>query len=775
MIKREIPAWLPLALLVLVLLALFRRLFWGDTLFWGLPALQFYPWRQFAFEELRAGRLPAWNPYLGAGAPLLANYQTAVFYPPNWLMLILPGPLAMSVIALLHVVWGGLGMWYLTGALGLSSFGRGISTLAYALSGHLIARLGSLPTADAAAWIPWLFWLVQRVIIRLDGRDMGGLALVFAMQLLCGHAQTTWYTLVGLGFYSLWLVIQRRDPLRQRIAALLMIGGALLLGAAVAAIQLIPTAEYLAESQRSSGLDYATLTNLSYHPLRLFTLLSPNFFGTPADGSYITKGIYFEDAAYIGFIPCISAAAAGIGWLRKRKLLTEHPTFSTVPFWIGLVIVGLFFGLGRHNPLFRFFYDSVPTFDAFREPVRWMILTVFGLSVLAGIGTGHWGRGKWVVFWSRLAAAGGGGMAIMALAGLEIGGLESETLRVLAWGLVALGIGIVGAAVCTLIQPVEEPSRLSPRVWQTGVLLLITLDLAWAAHGLNPMVSAEIFDTPDTASTPGRLFWFGDYRYDVTFGSDKEDEVQIEGYFDLTDYRRATDQWREVRASMLPNINMLDRVPALSNNDPLLPGYHSQYIDLIETWGAQAGNLFQAAGVDRVYGITPDGWTGENPALAPFTAEIKTAWLVSRAEWRESDSAIKDALRDPAWNPLQTVILVGQSEQEIFPGATAGSVTLVKNLPSDRRYRVTSDAPAYLVIAETWYPGWSVTVNGKPAKLERANLAFLAVAVPAGESEINLRYRVNHFSAGAIISLISLLAAVGLIVFPGVRRWAQKR
>ncbi len=130
----------------------------------------------------------------------------------------------------------------------------------------------------------------------------------------------------------------------------------------------------------------------------------------------------------------------------------------------------------------------------------------------------------------------------------------------------------------------------------------------------------------------------------------------------MTDYRIATENWREVRASRLPNINMLDRVPSLSNNDPLLPSYHSQYIDLIEEMGANAGHLLQAAGVTQVYGTVPDGWQGENPAIAPYADEVALAWLVPEAVWLDSDEAIKDALRDPNWNPMQTVILAGTAE-----------------------------------------------------------------------------------------------------------------
>jgi hypothetical protein len=781
MIKRDIPRWLPFALLILVLIALFHRLLNGETLFWGLPTLQFYPWRQFAFTEIGAGRLPSWNPYVGAGAPLLANEQTAVFYPPNWLFLLLPDPQAMSWIAVLHVIWAGVGMWLFAGALGLPTFGRGISTLSYALSGYVIARLSSFPTADAVAWIPWVFWLVHRVILERKARDVGWLALAFAMQLLAGHAQTALYSSVGVGLYALWGAMsqQRRDPARVRIYGLAMIGVGMALGAAVAAVQIVPTAEYLRESQRSGGLDYKTLTNLSYHPLRLFTLFSPNFFGTPADGSYLAKGIYFEDAAYIGFIPMVSALAAVIGWFRKRKLPDEHPTFTSVPFWALLALVALIVAFGRYTPIFRVLYDHVPTFDAFREPVRWLVLTVFSLSVLAGIGTGHWGRGKWVVFWSRLAAAGGGALVIMALVALHVMHLDSENLRVLAEGMLVLGCWITVAGLLTLTQPLDpaiSPSPLSPLLWRVTVLIVVALDLAWMANGLNPTVPTEIFDIHKDTSVAGRTYWFDQYQHDVTFGSEEsEDELAaqgkqlIVGYFDVTDYRIATQNWRALRASGLPNINMLDRVPSLSNNDPLLPSGYSQYIDMIEELGAGAGPLLQAANVTQVYGTVPDGWQGENPAVAPYVDEVTSAWLVPETLWLDSDDAIQAALRDPDWDPMQTVTLSGGDENTSATSG-GGTVTLIESSPTERRYQVKADSAEYLVIAETWYPGWTVTVNGQTGELYRANLTFQAVAVPAGENEVTLHYTPNHWKSGVFITTLSLLIALALIVAARLKR-----
>ena len=784
--RPDLITWLPFVLLGLALLALFHRLLAGEVLFWGLPSLQFYPWRALAFDELRAGRLPAWNPYVGAGAPLLANYQVAVFYPPNWLHLLLPHHVAMSVIALLHIVWAGVGMWLFVRELGVDGFGRGFSMLAYALGGYLIARFGSFPTAAAGAWLPWLFWLLHRTLTALTprgaSRNAALLGLAFGLQLLAGHAQTTWYGGVGLGLYALWRAAwaDRLDPRWLRLRGLLMAGMGMVAGLALAAIQLVPTAEYLAESQRSSGLDYDTLTNLSYNLFRLPTLLSPNFYGTPADGSYLTEGIYFEDTAYVGILPLIAAIAAIVAFLRLRRYVHDvYPTLITVPFWALLALGSLLIALGKHGPVFHLLYDYVPTFDAFREPVRWLILFVFSLSVLGGIGANQWGRGPRIVYWSRLSGAGGGGIALMAAAYLVFAQPDNKNLEVLSHGIIVLGAWGAVAALLTLVRP-DPATGTSPLLWRSAVLIFIAADLAWAASGLNPTLPADYYDEAKVAQPAGRLYWFEDTEYAVTFGPREKDENEdtddpFEGYFDVSDYRTAVEEWRTVRASLLPNLNMLEDVYALSNNDPLLPGYYSQYIDLIEKQGKAAIPLLSAAGVTRVYGIAPSGWqvTAQNDVItyadAPedlVPAENGFAWFVPEATWFAEDNALQTALSDPAWDPTQNVLLVGEkpADASTTTGTGSGQVTLLDDAATERRFRVEAESAGYLVIAQTWYPGWSAQVDGTDAPLYRANLAFQAVPVPAGESDVTLQYAIKHLDTAWQISAVAALYLVGLLL-----------
>ncbi|MCZ7540480.1 MAG: YfhO family protein [Anaerolineae bacterium] len=346
----------------------------------------------------------------------------------------------------------------------------------------------------------------------------------------------------------------------------------------------------------------------------------------------------------------------------------------------------------------------------------------------------------------------------------------------MALAVAAFGGWIAVAALLTLGQPLAPAHSARSTLWRAAVLLVVTLDLAWFAAGLNPTVPASFFERRGDAGPPGRVYWFDAYQYDVTFGTDEDETPSVEGFFDVGDYRIAGRRREELRASLLPNLNLLDRVPSLDNNDPLLPAVHRRYVALVEELGAGAGALLRAAGVTRAFGVTPDGWTGAAPAVAPG-ADGATAWLVRVAKWRESDEAISAALRDPAWDPAQTVILADISPPgsagEGGRGAAAsspGSISLLKGYPAERRFHVTTGAPSYLVLAETWYPGWSATVDGAPAPILRANLAFQAVAVPAGKSEIVFRYRISNFEVGMVISAGALLAALALLLGGRIRR-----
>src|SRR5687768_18070957 len=93
----------PYVVVIVAPLVLFAPFLLGQqVLYFGTPLLQFYPWRLAALEAVKGGEWPLWNPWVGNGAPLLANYQSGLLYPPNWLTFLMPLDLSLGWLGALH-------------------------------------------------------------------------------------------------------------------------------------------------------------------------------------------------------------------------------------------------------------------------------------------------------------------------------------------------------------------------------------------------------------------------------------------------------------------------------------------------------------------------------------------------------------------------------------------------------------------------------------------------------------------------------------------------
>ncbi|MEP7292341.1 MAG: YfhO family protein [Chloroflexota bacterium] len=741
----RVQSRLPLLILVAALLLVFHRLLLGEVFFWGLPSLQFAPWREYAFDLLRNGQLPLWNPYNGAGTPLFANYQSSLLYPFSWIGYLLPLALTMSVVAVLHLLIAGWGMWRFTGALQFSALGRGVSALAFAMSAYLVARLGTYPVIQAAAWLPWLLWAALRLLERGRFHRAGRLAIFTALLLLAGHAQTAWYSLLLVGFFAFWWTMHHR-PLR--LLRMLVVAGCLALGAGIASLQLIATAELLGQSQRSGGVDFGFAMNYSYAPARILNLFAPNVFGTPANGTYFTGGAFFEDAVYIGIIPLIGAIAALIGWVMTRRSDERSPAYTTTPFWLLVVVIGFVFALGVNTPIFPFLYNNVPTFDLFQGPVRWHLWTVFGLSTLAGIGVTVWGgrsspSSRRLRRWALRLTVACFAAALLAVLYLIFAAPEIRAVGLLTQAVVAVGVLGVVAGVLSLTQP-EAGTRGHGR-WSLIVLVVVALDLAYAGWGLNPTVPTQFYDSSPVPDN----FWIGLEHGNtarVYMTKRAEEDRKFEELFRFDDYRVATDQWREVRSTPLANLNILDRVPMLNNFEPLLVGHFAEYLDLVEADQFTHRVLLQAAGVGTVFYEPPN-----------FPAPH--AWLVTSVCWHETTDALKAAMTDANWQPYQQVQMLGDAGCS-EPQVAEGSVEVAESEANQVVLSVDAARDSWVVLADTDYPGWVASVDGVETPIYRANLAFRAVQVDAGEHEVRFDYRPGWLLPGALVSAVSLLVAL---------------
>ncbi len=780
--SHKLLTWLPLTLLGLTIIALFFRLLAGEVLFWGLPSLQFYPWREFAMSELAQGRLPLWNPYNGAGVPLLANYQSALLYPPNLLYFLWSGPQTMGILGLLHLAWAGLGMWLLTGRLGITPLGRGIATLAYPLSTTLVARFGTPPMIDVAAWLPWLILASDRLIDDVSLSRLLALAGVVAMQMLAGHAQWTFYCFALAGGYGLWRLVAER---RRRPAPVL--AGALLgvaLGIGIAAAQLLPTAELQRESRRATGVEETFALNYSFAPLSLVTLFNPNFFGNPGDGSYVIGGAYFETAAYAGILP-VTLALLGTGhyflrgwkrWLSRKPRpeslsasreglsgtpitpsppaergtggeVSAGPRGYLIPFFALVTSVALVLAFGKFTPLYPLFYHYVPIFNLFQAPARWLLLVVFSLALLAAFAVTGWKPDRRTTGRARI------GLVVAAslfAAGIVVQLLLRDAPPItiqMAKGLAILGF--LGLAVALIFTTQPSNDRRWTR-WAASVLVFVAVDLWWANAASNPTVPASFYEK-QPASTPSRVFWPDEQNQALP-------EAAFTRFLPFNDYRVAVERQADYRQSNLPNLNLLDRQPSLNDFDPLRPDGLERFTGLLNT--SLRPELLQAAAVGKVYGSSQ---AESNPPRV---------WMVPAAISVDNAESAERILGAADWNPYQTVVVEGSVS--VSGSQQPGSARIVSETPLELNLAVDSPDGGMLVVADGYFPGWEASIDGASTTIYRANLAFRAVVVPAGVHSVRMVYQPRTLAVGAAISGVALTVYGMLLGILLIRRVKQK-
>ena len=394
--RRRGPLAAAVGLLALVALFFQRMVFSNLILGRGDTFLYFYPYWHAAAAALRAGRVPLWNPDIFMGAPFLANSQAGFFYPLNWpVWLLLPTPYAVSVAIVVHVALGGAGA-YLAGrrTLALERPAAFFGAALFALGGYLTAQVEHVNQLQALAWLPWLFaalspWAGAAAVRgRSVLRTALALGVLFALQLLAGHAQSVFISGVAV---VVWLAARLLPEwLRQwragwgRVAgAVGALAGGVALAVTLAAAQLLPTLELTGLSSRQGGLPLNEVLSFSWHPLHLTRALLPGY----------GDALFSE---YVAFLPLTGLTLALVGAWRWRRDPTVRP-------WVVVAGVALALALGRFTPLYHLL-GRLPGFELFRVPARWLAVAALGVALLAGVA---WQRVAQVAALERASAGAG--------------------------------------------------------------------------------------------------------------------------------------------------------------------------------------------------------------------------------------------------------------------------------------------------------------------------------------------------------------------------------
>ena len=354
-------------LLTGIIVARFAPVLLGrETFFYRDYGLFTYPIAHYYRDCFWRGEFPLWNPLNNCGVPLLAQWNTALLYPPALFYLLLPLTWALAVFNLAHLAFAGMGMYFLARRWTGSQLAAAVAGMAFAFNGLSLHMLMWISNLAAWAWMPWVVLAVERAW-REGGRALAWAALAGGVQMLSGAPELI---LLTWGFAGvLWLAqFQQGDIPRGRMVGRMVLVCALAGG--LAAAQLLPFVDLLAHSQRDTSFGDSKWAMPGWGWANFFV---PLFHCSPS-----IIGIYSPDDQQ-----WTSSYYLGIGVVALALLALVQSRGARVWWLAGAIVTGVVLAMGGNAHVYDWVRRVFPLMGVMRYPIKIVVLTVFALPLLS--------------------------------------------------------------------------------------------------------------------------------------------------------------------------------------------------------------------------------------------------------------------------------------------------------------------------------------------------------------------------------------------------------
>ena len=681
-----------------------------------------YPLAHFHRECFWRGEWALWNPYNQCGMPFLAQWNTLCLYPLSLVYLLFPVVWGLGLFCVLHLWIGGFGMYWLARDRTVCGFAGCVAGILYAFNGLVQTSLMWPNNIAAFGWLPWVLLLFDRAV-KAGGRWIFMAGLAGGVQMLTGAPEIILVTWAIAGFRALATVRPTWKPVRR---------GAVVAGltSGLAAAQLFPFLDLLARSGRASGAGGGGWAMAVDGWCHLFvplykTVLAPAGFRAQVDQ-------FWTLSYYTGIGGLVLAVMAWRCVDCRRE----------VALWwlIGLGALGL--AIGQGGLLYPLLGKILPL-ELMRYPVKFVIALSVAVPMIAAFGVVAMNR--------RGRVSGAHGLSEYCVIGFcvawvawKIRGWDEFGVLRRDW----MDSAMFSISVMALLFLASNARRAFPlRVWGTAFLLICFADLRHHSLPLSPTIAAGLLEPPQqgldsTGLGGGRTAVTRGVERRLRSGSSPSHEDEITARFH----------------SGLANLNLLGNQPTVGGFYSLnLPYEHETSRRLYQSLGDVHGPLADFMGVRRIsVAGSAIGWKERPGTEARVTIGRSPVFL--------EEEEILRLLASNEFSPRKQVLVPAAKRETIAAEADSTATAIVEEIAVNQmRVRTRASRRVLLVIAETWHPNWTVTIDGESAELLRVNHSFQGLELPAGEHVVRLKYRDRQFVLGGGISLMTLiLIACGL-------------
>ncbi len=516
----------------------------------------------------------------------------------------------------------------------------------------------------------------------------------------------------------------------------------ILLGLAMAGVQLMPTLEYLDHANRAASIELEQATEFSFAPHRLITLLFPEFYGTKGvaypDNHY--DYFYYWSCAYAGVIVPLLALAA--------VMLRRRPAAVFPLLVVGLI--GLLLAWGRGNPLYALVYQ-LPAFGSFRAPAKFLPYYLVPVCTLAALGVQR-----------------------LSVIAFEKQQANPSPLGNLKWsiglvGIIVLVVVVGSSSIPPLYEAIREASGITDK-WKIqgysltiGCVLLLAGVAVWmfAAKAAKPRFSMAIGMALLLCLD---MFTYGSaYLNNNLYRPQQIKHItappQEIGYLKSQTDLKPAERIMTLEDLPYPNYAFLWDVKNLAGYDPMSLQNYNQMIGRMEGWDKEKF-------VDNVQLKQYDHLVLDalNVRFVLTTQNLKDDSIKrvfqgddfniyerkseERSYLAASNSNAENAAEITDWQPLHDYEVSEYTAHRIkinFPASQSG----------------------WLRIAEWDYPGWSAIVAGKgEEKAQEVDIiasqdGLRTIQLPENTSSIILEYNISW--GGFWLTMVSTLIFAGIV------------
>ena len=448
----------PALLAGLTIVFYWKVIFTNHYMFPWDAASFFYPTLSFVHEQLRHFRMPWWDPYVMSGFPIIGDPEAQIFYPFNWLFVLLRPFRDLSyklveIQLIVHFFLAGLFMYYLARSFVRSRAAALVAPVLFMFGGAMVVHTQHLASVEAMAWYPLIFLLARRGLLEGNYFITLSAGIFFGLQILVGHYQHSLY--LGLLLFLYFVYVASLGPQRATlwprwVVALSIIAAS---GAALAMVQLIPTGE-LGRLSIRSYLTYWEITEGTDRRF-LFTLFLPNYAGG-LHGVPEQMGLSFN-YVFLSVPGCLLALLGLMETLRRRNF-----------FWVGLVLLCTGLSYGRNGWFGNLIYHT-PLVNLFRNTGAFFDVANFALCLMAAWGAESLFSDALPRFLKKYLAA---ALAVVLLSATTIGIYFQFGQGIHGWYHMLAVLAVFNAVVAARLA-----NKLNPTASRCAILGLIVFQL----------------------------------------------------------------------------------------------------------------------------------------------------------------------------------------------------------------------------------------------------------------------------------------------------------